>query len=88
MATGTGYPGMSFVAATLLVHTAAVAQLRGFTRESLSQMPLSQLTKVAAAEGIEPAHLEVILALPNTIYPFLTQHRSPVYRRVLLRLSS
>lgn len=64
VATGTGYPGMSFVAATLLVHTAAVAQLRGFTRESLSQMPLSQLTKVAAAEGIEPAHLEVILSLP------------------------
>ena len=58
---------MSFVAATLLVHTADVSQLRNFTRESLDGMPLSQLTKLAAAEGVEPADLEVVLRSENRI---------------------
>ena len=60
-------PGMSFLAATLLVHTADISQLRGFTRESLGEMPLSQLTKLAAAEGIEPADLEVALRSENRL---------------------
>lgn len=58
---------MSFLAATLLVHTAEISQLRGFTRESLGEMPLSQLTKLAAAEGIEPADLEVALRSENRL---------------------
>ncbi len=58
---------MSFVAATLLVHTADVSQLRNFTRKSLGEMPLSQLTKLAAAEGIEPADLEVALRSGNRL---------------------